>query len=445
MCDFFARVSPDPINGGFYTNIDSQGQLMPDTHKWLMPTSRQVYSYAHTYLLTGERQYLDLAKRGVDFMLAHHQNRPRPDEIYWTQQVDAPGTPVPEETATAGADRRDLVINEQAYGLTGLIAYYRATPDAAEKARALEAIRAGHNYLTRHFSDYDGTLFDNVDAASGRAVGPWSEVAPNPAVLLDGVATPERVRTEPTKSYNSTVYPATSALLEMAELDDAPTRERALRQVKALAEAFTAHFPPNTPDVTSGQPDKSLFIRENFTRDWRTQWRGWQKQPEGSIGVVGHNFQGAWFLLRAESLLKREGLVELGDHRYLRAARQIVDNMLSCGAFDKQRGGVYDVFVRETGKPMWHTNKAFWQQEQAYCGLKALAARTGEEKYAAAARQVLSFWNDHFIDDKIGGIHQTVSQDGTPLTDPKGGPGISSYHAVEMAVESIKLLDSGAA
>ncbi len=101
--------------------------------------------------------------------------------------------------------------------------------------------------------------------------------------------------------------------------------------------------------------------------------------------------------------------------------------------YDKEHGGWYDVFVRETGQNMWHTNKAFWQQEEGYLATLAMSRIDPDPRYKQASEQTLKFWDHYFIDREVGGDRQTVAADGAPLTDPKGGPGKSSYHSTEMA------------
>jgi len=416
MTDFFARVSVDTQHGGFYTHIDADGQVTNRDEKYLMPTSRQVHAYADAFRMTGDLKNLALARHGVDFILQHHV-RQAPDDggVYFVQRVDRTGE------LMEGEAEKTLVINEQTYGLTGLVGYYRVTRDP----QVLDVIRKGHEYLTKHFSDpVNGGFFDTVDPSTGRPGD--------------------------TKSYNSTIYPATSALLELAEVADGDLQHKALAQVKELGDLFVEHF----PDPQTG------FIFENFTSDWQPDWRGWQSQSvagqsdgegqpitveQASIGVGGHNTQGALFLLRADRLLRQHGMQSEADSaRWTDTARTLVDSMLD-RAYDAENGGWHDVFVRETGKKMWHTNKPFWQQEEGFLATLALARLTGEARYDQAASRTLLFWDQAFLDKRemvmpdgsvqevSFGDRQTVTKDGTPIADPKGAPGKSSYHSVEMA------------
>ncbi len=328
MTDFFEKVSVDSEDGGFYTHIDSNGQVSNQNEKVLMPTSRQVWSYAATSMMTGDKKDLELARHGVDFMLEHHMRTDEKGEVYWIQQVDKKGNPL------EGAEAAPLMINEQTYGLTGLIEYYKASKDPG----ILDIIHKGYDFINAHYRDpVNGGFFDSIS--------------------------PGNFEPAKTKSYNSTIYPATSALLEMADIAEGDWKKQVTGQIRELADIFIKNF----PDPKTG------FIKENFTEDWKEEWRGWQKQPEGTIGVTGHNTQGVLFLLRAEKMLSGEGMItEEESKTYKGAAKALLNSMLDRG-YDKEHGGWYDVFVRETGQNMWHTNKAFWQQEEGYLATLAMS------------------------------------------------------------------------
>ena len=98
------------------------------------------------------------------------------------------------------------------------------------------------------------------------------------------------------------------------------------------------------------------------------------------------------------------------------------------------------------GTPMWNTHKPFWQQEEGYLATQALWKVTGDRRYKIASDQTLQFC-DRFVLDRCyepapngkpvevsRGDRAAVAADGSPVDEPRGGPGKSSYHATEMAV-----------
>jgi mannose/cellobiose epimerase-like protein (N-acyl-D-glucosamine 2-epimerase family) len=327
---------------------------------------------------------------------AGHEARAVPP--YFLSIVDPAGARIGEQGP--------LVVNEQAYGFNGLVARLRRSGDPALYRRLRELYEA---FYARFHDERGGGFFDQFDLASGQAVK--------------------------TKSYNSTVYVATSFLLELALLDSAHQGEY-LATARELADLVATRF----LDPSTG------WIVENFTADWAPDWRGWQRQAvvDGnggerivSIGVVGHNFQAAWFLLRAAEL---PGTAPERAEAYLAAARSILHSMLGSAAVDWADGGVLDSFRREDGIPMWNSNKAWWQQAEAMMALThadriGLFADSGQRIRAARARdQILQFYFAHFIDAKNGGEFPVVAKDGSPiLSENKGALGTGSYHQVELA------------
>jgi len=387
--EFFNRNAYDPVTGSYASEIAIDGQRKSET-RHLIATSRMAYGLAYGYALTGNADDLRRSREVVRFLLTKMVRRDSAGRPYFLNAVDPTGTPVSPQTK--------LVVNEQAYGLNGLVALATVTPDMREKAELLSRIRELYQAFVFRFHDGSttgkGGFYDGFDLNTGRAIT--------------------------TKSYNSTVYVATSFLLELAQLD----RQVAyLNPLTEIGDAVATDF----PDPHTG------WIVENFTSDWRPDWRGWQKQPEGTIGIVGHNFQAAWLLLR----LSEEPWIGAGRQaRYRAVAKTFLEAMLSKAAVDRQYGGFHDVFVRETSRTMWHTNKAWWQQAEGVMAL-TLAQKLGVLLTADATGvrdQAVNFYFASFIDRQRGGEYDVVTREGQPTAETmKGHLGKSTYHTVEFA------------
>lgn len=386
--DFFDAHAWDEASGSYATNLAIDGTHKDET-RHLIASARMVYGLYHGSKV--DARYQGRAARQAAFVRRAFLRRDA-DGPYFAAAAQADGT-VTDDPAV-------LAVNAQAYGIHALVAQYAVTRDASVLAEVEEL----HDALVRRFADPEhGGFFDGWDRASQ-----------------------EPVRT---KSYNSTVYPATAYLLELFEV--APSLRAKLRPIlEQLADAVTAHF----VDPQTG------WIVENFTADWQPDWRGWQAQEAGTIGVVGHNFQAAWMLMRVSRL------PDLGADRARRcraAARRILQSMLDKPVHDAARGGVGDVFVRETDEPMWHTNKPWWQQAEAILALD-FARRAGvvrSREAAAVQAKATAFYFEHFIDREHGGEFDVVDAAGNPTGDTsKGTPGKSTYHTVELAREMLKNL-----
>ncbi len=384
-------------------NVDANGAVK-DTKLSALTQSRHLYGLVQAAGTTGNPQYLQRARELADTLLTKFVGREvdgKPVPPYFHEQVELNGAAAVSHASAAGGD--NLTVNQQAYGLSGLVALYGATKDPA----LLKEIRALHNaFVERFYDDRAGGFFDHAHADGSGA---------------DGL-----------KSYNSTVYVAMSYLADLAAVDTAPGAPDYRGQLRELADLVTDKF----PDPTTG------FIVENFDADWRPAWREWQVQqapsaqgaPETfSIGIVGHNTQAAWFLLRM--------FEQTGDAAYRDTAVTLMNNMLAKG-YDAEHGGFFNAAKREETRPgerwMWGTNKAWWQQAE---GMQALMLadklgvldrmQGGGVSGRQALEDTLRFW-PHFTQPG-GGEYAEVARDGTPVPGDLGGFGKATYHVSQLA------------
>jgi len=359
--DFFDQHAWDEKTGSYACDLAVDGSHTSET-RYLIAVSRMIYGLAH-----GGR--LDRAQRLYAYLKG---TMTRPEAGHG-----------PYFLADTAGTQDVLVVNQQAYGMCGMVALLAQTHDAA--LRADLQIAADEFYRRFHDPGPNGGFFDGYDLRTGRPVH--------------------------TKSYNSTVYVATSFL---AEMDRAMTiGGRPVGDVLTeIGDIVSTHF----LDAQTG------WIVENFTEDWKPQWRDWQLQGQFTIGVTGHNFQAAWLLMR------------LGD-KYDEAARTILQSMLKKPVYDREHGGVFDVFQRETDQHQWHTNKPWWQNCEAIlaCTHAIRAGIVRDPEIVALRDRAVDFYFHHFV-DPAGGEFDTVTPEGQPTPDAtKGNAGKSTYHTVEMA------------
>jgi len=110
---------------------------------YLRIKSRQTYAYGVAFHLTGNETYLNLAKKGVDYLLEHGEYQTGSPVTYWQ---DGHAFPKPKQRNT-----QDL-----AYSLTGLAMYYYLTRDE----EVLNAILKVKNYVFENYYE-QSTLSEN--------------------------------------------------------------------------------------------------------------------------------------------------------------------------------------------------------------------------------------------------------------------------------------------
>ena len=118
----------DDRHGGFHTSLDRAWQPRAPYEKLPAMISRQVFSFTVAYLLSGDDRHLDLARRGVEYLLAHAW-----DERYggWYDRLTVDGA-VLDETKTAA---------NELYTNVGLALYAFATGDPRARGRVEESLR----------------------------------------------------------------------------------------------------------------------------------------------------------------------------------------------------------------------------------------------------------------------------------------------------------------
>ncbi len=385
--DFFLTYGWDSKSQSFASEISNEGRVLSDK-RHLVATSRMIYGLAHSADLVPS--YLSFANLQAKFLLEQMTEKDAKGP-YFLSVVDAKGRSLSENNDAK------LIVNAQAYGLNGLVALYETTKDP----QLISKIEAMYDSFYERFHDPIGLGFFDV----------YDRTLQEPVL---------------TKSYNSTVYVATSFLLDLAQL---PTARRIeyVQTIEELADIVAAKF----PDPSTG------WIIENFTADWKPEWRGWQVQGDSTIGITGHNYQAAWFLMRATEFPEIPTAKKMV---YLASARTILTAMLSSASLDSIRGGVFDAFKRELDEPMWNTNKAWWQQAEMILALAKADViglfqdHTLAQKMRRARSMATIFYFANFIDHENGGEFTTVEANGTPIpADNKGQAGTGSYHQVELA------------
>ena len=402
--DFFRRYAYDYRSTSFVSEIDVDGTQLSST-RYLIASSRLLYGLAHS--MGRNEGFQKMAEQQARFILKKMTSEDSQGP-YLLSSVDANGFDLNKQTV--------LLVEEQAYGLCGLVALYSRTrhPALLKKIESLY-----HSFYSRFHDDKFGGFFDGFDLYTGKPV--------------------------PTKSFDSTVSVATAFLLELAQLKT-PHQHRYVSDLEELLDIMAEHFPDPETD----------WIVENFAVDWQPAWRDWQRQDISeentvvsqtqtvTIGVTGHNYQLAWVLQRGGT--EFPSLNAMKKAAYLRVARQVLSAMMNSSSWDREFGGVFDTFVRETDSPMWHKNKVWWQQAEAMLAMgKAVSIglfrrdRETEILLSNHLAKTHEFYFSHFIDEEEGGEFSVVKREGEPVVgEPKGQKSKSIYHTAELARYMIK-------
>ena len=259
---YWSEYSVDSDSGAFITNLGADWDPGSDSHKYPSMIGRHIFSYSAAYLMTGNEEYLDIAKKTRDFLLEHAWDD---EHGGWYNVLQRDGTP--------SVTSKNIFI--QTYALTGLAMYYLVTRDR-------EVLR----YIEKTDSLLEASLLDMANGGYYNMAGQdWQVIDSN-------------------KSFASQVAPVSGYLLYMYLATYDPDY---LCRSQRIMDCVSYRM----KDPESG------WILEYFDKDWNII------ESDPDIINVGHNLEVAWMLLRLAMLSNTgkmsEDALELDDALFIKA------------------------------------------------------------------------------------------------------------------------------
>jgi mannobiose 2-epimerase len=367
----------DRKNGGYVLSDDAAKPASPATEKQLVTQARMVWGFSHAHvhgLSDGRRDYLEAARQGYHFLLAHFRDQEK-GGYFWTTDLAGKLT-----------DERKLVYGE-AFVIYAFVEYYRASGDKGALDYALELF----NQLQAHAYDAkNGGWLEHFQRD-------WTPILePSASVIVERAGC---------KSANTHLH-LMEALTELCQA----TGNRAVH--KALVEAVKI----NRTWFYPADPAKSAFHRH---LDWTLV-----TEPASQGLSYGHNVEFAWLLVRAQQVLKQR---PAWDH-----VEAHLNHALKYG-YDHLRGGLFSRGFDD--QPATDTDKVWWVQAEMLAALTECLKHKENAAYSQALLQLLGFVAAHQANPGDGIWLDTVTADGTPKVTAKAHNWKANYHDVRALVK----------
>ncbi len=375
-CAKFWIKAYDPVNGGYFVNINRQGNPFGTALKNTMNQSRNAYGFIRAFQMTGDTSYLRYARYGLDFMYAHSWDKTNGG---WYNELGNTGTPTnPNGNKTAFY---------QHYALLGIAASFEATRDSVD----WEWLKKGVDYNEAKLWHNDISDFGYFDYVSANGSNPTD------------------------KSFNATVDAVTTHILHLYLLTG---EERYRQRLLELADNMRYR-------LASTAASQKIGFAERYTSTWQIK----SGTSDETRTIMGHVLKTAWCLARIYQLEP--------DSSSLAVAEELIQNVLDKG-YDHQNGGPYKDYHRITGQMLMYgisdTAKAWWQMEQAVTAGLMMYQLTGKEKYLKMADETLDFFMKYFVDHLYGEVYENTNKYGGMIVQwgtTKGGSGKAGYHSIE--------------
>ena len=373
LIPYWAAHAPDPADGGFFMNLARDWKPLPPWDKVPALISRHVFGFSAAYLLSGDPQYLDIARRGAEYLYAHAWD---PQYGGWFDKLARNGKPLVETKS----------VSLQLYTNVGLTGYYLASGD--ERALA----------LVRKSVDIQQTK--GFDAKAGGYVQALNR---DLSVANYG------------KNKHSHYGYVGSLLLNLYLATGDP---KVLAWERELA------------DLSLGKMlDKHGWIhgfRSLFDRDW-------QRTPalvdNREVVSVGAELTAALAFLRLYH--------QTGERKYLDAGRQLGDLVTRWGFDRSRGCWYDLIETAPPHRPVARPTVWWWVQIYGSFLQLQLYHVTGDEACLDAFRKSEGFFDMYFRDREKGGVFGSVTPDGRVSGEGRKASDYewhTSYHEMEHAL-----------
>ena len=373
---FWIDKMVDHENGGFYGRIDGHGNLHADAEKGGILNARILWTFSAAYRVLGKSEYLEMATRAKDYIIAHFIDREY-GGTYWS--LDYKGNP-------KDTKKQFYAIGFMIYGLSE---YVRATGDKEALDYAIQLFEC----IEEHSLD---VIYNGYIEACTRE---WGEIADMRLSVLDA---------NYPKSQNTHLH----IIEPYANLYRVWKDERLEKALRNMINIFTDKIlNPETNHL-------DLFFEKDWTRG------------AGHLESYGHDIECSW--------LMHEAALVLGDAEVLKKVEEIVP--LVAKASEKglnPDGSMIHEANLDTGHV--DDDLHWWVQAEAVVGFYNIYQHFGDESALDKSLQCWQYIKNNLIDYEGGEWYWSRRPDGTlNLDDDKAGFWKCPYHNGRMCLEIIE-------
>ena len=373
---FWIDKMVDHENGGFYGRIDGHGNLHADAEKGGILNARILWTFSAAYRVLGKSEYLEMATRAKDYIIAHFIDREY-GGTYWS--LDYKGNP-------KDTKKQFYAIGFMIYGLSE---YVRATGDKEALDYAIQLFEC----IEEHSLD---VIYNGYIEACTRE---WGEIADMRLSDLDA---------NYPKSQNTHLH----IIEPYANLYRVWKDERLEKALRNMINIFTDKIlNPETNHL-------DLFFEKDWTRG------------AGHLESYGHDIECSW--------LMHEAALVLGDAEVLKKVEEIVPLVAKASEKGLNPDGSM-IHEANLDTEHVDDDLHWWVQAEAVVGFYNIYQHFGDESALDKSLQCWQYIKDNLIDYEGGEWYWSRRPDGTlNLDDDKAGFWKCPYHNGRMCLEIIE-------
>jgi mannobiose 2-epimerase len=389
----FWSAMEDQVNGGFYGYMDHDLALQKEADKGCILMSRITWFFSNAYMLLGDRDLLDKARHGYEF-LSDYCFDPEYGGIYWS--VTCEGLP---------ADTVKHTYN-QAFAIYALSSYYDASGDPG----ALRKTLALFHLIEEKMKDNKGYL-----EAFDRYFRPVS----NEKLSENGV---EAFRSMNTHLH---VMEAYTELLRVLQ-----KRTGGADMLREIWEALAWTCRLFSDRMWNPVAERAEVF---FDRDWNSLIDLWSS---------GHDIESSWLADRTVEILRKTAMNREEEMEAEEIAGKVhtMTGAMARHVYEKAflRNSIVSEFERGNPAP----GRVWWVQAEAVVGFLNFFGKYPEKtEYLTAAETIWNFIKKYFLDRRENSEwFWYITEEFLPSDKPIVEPWKCPYHNGRMCFEVIKRL-----
>jgi len=391
---FWRERARDTQYGGYLTNFDARGEVLPMPEKYVNTQCRLTWWFSRLHRAYPDLPgIVELARCGVDFLLEHFWD-PRHGGFAWKVNRDG-----------SRLDDAKIVYGES-FCIYALSEYTLATGDP----RGVEYASRTFDLLQQQCADTRyGGYYENVQAD-------WS---PEEAGFAGG----DR------KGLDTHMH-----LMEsFTTLYQASREEVHRRKLLQLIDLIVARMIDSASGCGLNQFDLAFtpIPAIAIKRTWNAERQGEAPATPTETTSYGHNVELMWLM----RLALETAQADLDP--YLPPMRRLLDHAVAHGV-DWEYGGIYRDGLRNGGPLV--LEKEFWQHSETLVGFLSGYELFGEAVYLEAFTAIWRLVKEHMIIPGVGEWRTLLARDGTPIDANIGNPWKVSYHTGRAMIECTERL-----
>ncbi len=372
---FWMQKMADPVNCGFYGQIDGNDQVIADAPKGGILNARILWTFSAAYNSIKNLQYLETASRAKDYIFEHFFDSDF-GGTYWC--LDHKGEPL---------DTKKQIYS-QAFFIYALSEYYLASGDESCRAEAIK-------------------LFGLIEKISfDKEQNGYFEAYSRDWELLEDLRLSQKDANEK-KTMNTHLH----ILEAYTNLYRIWKDDTLARQLKNLINIFLDKI------IDPKSFHLNLFFDENWVR-------------KSSITSYGHDIESSWLLY--------EAALELHDLALIKKTKEICLKIVEAAKEGLHPDGSL-IYEKDNATGHTDFERHWWPQAEAVVGFYNAFELTGNSHFLLNVTECLDFIQSNLVDAVNGEWYWSIKADGTVNRGgDKAGFWKCPYHNGRMCLEIMK-------